>query len=115
MVGDGPAGSLNVNTRRLTLMAIAGMCLGGCSGPQVRTLGTGGASQAYELRGTSLAALEAEAARLCGKGFEVLRQSQSVARPEPDDNPGTQWLQQAGDWLAGMPGNQAQATVVCRS
>jgi hypothetical protein len=32
----------------------------------------------------------------------------------PEDNAGTRWLQQAGDWLSGMPGNQAQATVQCR-
>ena len=56
----------------------------------------------------SLAALEAEAARLCSHGFQVLRVSQNFARPEPDDNGGTQFLQQAGDWLSGMPGNQAQ-------
>jgi hypothetical protein len=99
----------------LILVAVAGLWLGGCSGPQVRTLGTGGGVPAYELRGTSLAAIEAEAHRLCSQGYEVLRQSQSFARPEPDDNPGTQWLQQAGDWLAGLPGSQAQATVVCRA
>jgi hypothetical protein len=101
--------------RRFLVLAVAGLWLGACSGPQVRSLGNGGGAPAYELRGTSLAAIEAEAARLCGKGYEVLRQSRSFARPEPDDNPGAQWLQQAGDWLAGMPGNQAQATVVCRA
>jgi hypothetical protein len=101
--------------RRLMLLTIASLWLGGCSGPQVRSLGNGGGAPAYELRGTSLAAIEAEAQRLCGKGYELLRPAQSFARPEPDDNPGTQWLQQAGDWLAGMPGNRAQATVLCRA
>ena len=92
-----------------------GLGLVGCSGPQVRTLGTGGGAPAYELRGTSLAAIQAEAAKLCSNGYEVLRQSRQFAPVQGDDNVGSQWLQQAGDWLSGMPGNQAQATVQCRA
>ncbi len=76
---------------------------------------TAPARRAYELRGQSLAAIELEAARLCGKGYEVLRQSQRYAPPEGEDNATSQWLLQAGDWLSGMPGNQAQATVVCHT
>jgi len=86
-----------------------------CSGPQVRSLANGTGPSAYELRGPSLAAIELEAARLCGKGYEVLRQSQRYAPPEGEDNATSQWLLQAGDWLSGMPGNQAQATVVCHT
>lgn len=103
-----------VKSLHLILCAGAGLWLAGCSGPTVRTLGNGGGAPAYELRGTSLAAIEAEAARLCTRGYVVLRQAQTFARPEPDDNAGTQWLQQAGDWLSGMPGNQAQAAIECR-
>ena len=103
-----------MNTHRLILSALVIASVVACSGPQVRTVGNGGGTPAYELRGTSLAAIEAEAARLCTRGFQTLRQSQTYARPEPDDNGGTQFLQQAGDWLSGMPGNQAQATIVCR-
>jgi hypothetical protein len=104
-----------VNVRRLILTTLAALNVAACSGPQVRAVGNGGgALPAYELRGTSLAAIEAEAARLCTSGFQTLRQSQTYARPEPDDNGGTQFLQQAGDWLSGMPGNPAQATIVCR-
>ncbi|MGL6112891.1 MAG: hypothetical protein ACRC2B_22590 [Rubrivivax sp.] len=104
-----------MNARRLSLIATLGLCLAGCSGPQVRTLGNGGGAPAYELRGDSMAALEMQAARICGNGFTVLRQSQNFAGLEPDANGGTLWLQQVGDWLSGMPGNQAQATVVCRT
>lgn len=96
----------------LALVTFAG--LSACSGPQVRTVGNGNGAPAYELRGSSASAVEAEAARLCSRGYEVLRASQNFARPEPDDNTGTQFLQQAGDWLSGMPSNQAQATIVCR-
>jgi hypothetical protein len=104
-----------VNAHRPILAALATLSVAACSGPQVRTVGNGQGAPAYELRGTSLAAIEAEAARLCSRGYQVLRSSQSFARPEPDDNGGTQFLQQAGDWLSGMPGNQAQATVLCRA
>lgn len=86
-----------------------------CSGPQVRSLANGAGPPAYELRGLSLAAIELEAGRLCGKGYDVLRQSQRYAPPEGKDNATSQWLLQVGDWLNGMPGNQAQATVVCHA
>jgi hypothetical protein len=115
MAGEASVRSALVNIQRLILAALAALSLAGCSGPQVRSVGNGGGAPAYELRGNSLSAIEAEAARLCGRGYEVLRASQNFARPEPDDNMGTQFLQQAGDWLSGMPGNQAQATIVCRA
>jgi len=86
----------------------------GCSGPQVRSVGTGGGPPAFELRGDSAAAVLAEAARLCPKGYALLRQSQQFAPVQGDDNAATQWLQQAGFWLEGQPGNQAQATVQCQ-
>jgi hypothetical protein len=81
----------------------------------VRTLANGGGPPAYELRGTSRAEIEAEANRLCARGYAVLRDGARFVHPEPDDNPATQWLLQAGDWLSGMPGNEAQATIVCRT
>jgi hypothetical protein len=99
---------------RLSLVVTSLAAVAACSGPQVRSLGNGGGPPAYELRGSSLAAIDAEAGKLCAQGYDVLRQGTSFARPEPDDNSGTQFLQQAGDWLSGMPGNRAQATIVCR-
>ncbi len=104
-----------MNVLRLCLVVIGLAAVAACSGPQVRSLGNGGGPPAYELRGSSLAAIDAEAGKLCARGYWVLRHGGNFARPEPDDNPATQWLQQAGDWLSGMPGNQAQATIVCRS
>ena len=86
-----------------------------CSGPQVRSVGTGGGALAFELRGQDMAAIDAEASRLCAKGYEVLRQSVSFRPTPPSDNDAAKWLQPVGDWLSGMPGNQAQATVVCRA
>ena len=86
-----------------------------CSGPQVRSIGTGGTTLAFELRGQHMAAIDAEASRLCIKGYEVLRQSVSFSPAQPSDNESARWLQPVGDWLSGMPGNQAQATVICRA
>jgi hypothetical protein len=96
--------------------ALCAMCLlaCACSGPHVRSIGTGGGSLAFELRGQDMAAIDAEASRLCVKGYEVLRQSVSFSPVQPSDNDAAKWLQPAGAWLSGMPGNQAQATVICR-
>lgn len=99
---------------RLTVFTTTAALLAACSGPQVRTLGTGGGPPTYELRGDSAADLRAEAQRLCAKGYVVLRAAQSFSAPEPEDDASSRWLQAAGDWLSGMPGNQAQATVQCR-
>jgi len=104
-----------VSAIRLVTLFGALVCAVACSGPHVRTLGNGDDPPAYTLRGDSLAQIEAEATRLCSRGYMLLRSAQSYARPEPDDNAAAQWLQQAGDWLSGMAGNQAQATIVCRA
>jgi hypothetical protein len=104
-----------MNVLRLCLVVIGLAAVAACSGPQVRVVGNGGGPPAYELRGSSFIAIDAEAGKLCANGYDVLRHGANFARPEPDDNGGTQFLQQAGDWLSGMPGNQAQATIVCRS
>lgn len=104
---------MNVSSLPKGLVAMAALALGGCSGPQVRTLGTGGGAPAYELRDTGMAQLEAEAARLCAKGYVVLRQAQNFSPTMPEPSPVNQWMQEAGFWLAGLPSNQAQATVQC--
>jgi hypothetical protein len=101
----------------LTRTSLAVLCLlaNGCSGPQVRSVGTGGGALAFELRGQDMAAIDAEASRLCVRGYDVLRQSVSFSPVQPSDNDAAKWLQPAGAWLSGMPGNQAQATVICRA
>jgi hypothetical protein len=102
-------------SRRFALPLLAAGLAACGSAPQVRTLGTGGEAPAYELRGTGLSAVHAEAARLCGSGYTVLRESQQYSPARPDDSAASEWLQQAGEWLSGLPGNQAQATVQCRN
>jgi hypothetical protein len=104
-----------VSTSHLIFASLLLLGASACAGPQVRSLANGAGPPAYELRGQSLAAIELEAGRLCGSGYSFLRQSQRFATPEGEDNATSQWLLQVGDWLSGMPGNQAQATVVCHT
>lgn len=99
---------------RPTLPLAAAALLAACSGPQVRTLGNGDGAPAYELRGDRLADLQAQAQRLCADGYVVLRQAQNFQPPPGGDDAFGRWLIAAGDWLSGMPGNQVQATIVCR-
>jgi hypothetical protein len=104
---------MNLRPWMHAFFAAAALCAVGCSGPQVRTLGTGGGAAAYELRDTRMEAIEAEAARLCTKGYRVLRQAQHFSPARPEANAFDEWMQAAGFWLAGLPDNQAQATVQC--
>jgi hypothetical protein len=85
----------------------------GCGGPQVRTLGTGGGAAAYELRAASTGRLHAQAALLCPGGYVVLREAVATTAATGDD-PVDRALGAAGQWLAGEPFDQAQATIVCR-
>jgi len=101
-------------TPRFLAPVCAALLLAACGGPQVRMVGNGDGPPAYELRGSNLAELKTQAARLCANGYAVLRASQNFSPLEDPDSAAQQWLQQAGDWVSGMPGNQAQATVVCR-
>ena len=56
---------------------VGALLLGGCAGTQVRALATDSGHAAYDLRGTDLRSLSAEASRLCPQGHAVLRQWQS--------------------------------------
>ena len=100
---------------KLSVVIVLALGAAACSGPNVRSLGNGDGAPAYTLRGDSLAQIEAEANRLCSRGYVLVRSAQSYAPAQPDDNAATQWLQQAGFWLSGMAGNQAEATVLCRA
>ena len=67
---------------RRIVLTLAALGLVACSGPQVRVLGNGSGPPAYELRGDSQAAIEAQAAKLCPRGYQVLRLGAAAsARP----------------------------------
>lgn len=99
---------------RLCAVVLAAGAVAACAGPQVRSLGNGDGPAAYELRASRLAEIEAQAAGLCPNGYQLLRQAQRFVDPTPHDNAAMQWLQHTADWVSGMPGSQAQATIVCR-
>jgi hypothetical protein len=97
-----------------TGLALSSLLLAaGCGGPQVRTLGTGGGPAAYELRAASAGQLHAQAERLCPGGYRVLREAVATTAAT-GDAPIDRALGAAGQWLAGEPFDQAQATIVCR-
>jgi hypothetical protein len=92
---------------------LGALVVAGCAGPQVRSLGNGDGPAAYELRGSRWVEVEAQATTLCPTGYQLLRHAQRFAQAQPQDNAATQWLQRSANWLSGMPGNEAQATIVC--
>jgi hypothetical protein len=97
----------------LPCATLALLLAAGCSGPQLRSLGTGGGPAAYELRASSPVELRVQAGRLCPDGFVVLREAFASTAADGADPMG-QALVTAGQWLAGEPFDQAQATIVCR-
>lgn len=95
------------------LLLAAPLLLAACGGPQVRSLANGSGPPAFELRADSPAALHAQAERLCGGGYTVLRGAVAGTAAADDDAAG-RWLIAGGQWISGMPANVAQATIVCR-
>jgi len=96
--------------------AVAGLIglalLAGCaSRVQVQSLATGDGRAVYELRGSHLAILHAEARGLCPQGAEVLRQWQRHERDEAE--PGRLWRWTSD--LVDAPRNQAQLQISCRA
>jgi len=84
----------------------------GCASVEVRSVGTGGAAQVFDLRGDSLGPLESEAQRLCPRGHEVLRQWRRYAQ---SDSAAPQWLGGATNRISGREENLALLTVQCRA
>jgi hypothetical protein len=102
-----------VPTRHVALLVATLACASGCSGPQVRRLGNGSGPPAYQLAGASTGEIDVQARRLCPGGHVVLSAGVQATLPAADDNGPTQGAIAAGQWLAGLPGNVAQATIVC--
>ncbi len=76
---------------------------------QVQAQASGTNQPAYELRGSSLLALQAEAARLCPQGAEVLRQWSGYERAESEAGFVRRWSVD----LIDTPRSQAQLQVRC--
>ena len=96
------------------LAAAAALALGGCAGTQVRALATDTGSAAYDLSGTDIASLSAEAARLCPRGHAVLREWQSRGQLAGvgTDSVAANEVAWALSYDVARP--QAQMSIVCR-
>jgi len=104
-----------MNTANPIGLALAASILAGCATVDVRSVGTNTGQRAFDLRGTGLAALDAEAQRLCPQGHEVLRQWQQYGRSEGADTTAAPSIGRFNSLAYDAVENQAQMTVVCRA
>lgn len=101
--------------RRTCLLALpaAVAVLGGCASMEITRIGSGGPEAAFELRGTNLIQLEAEARRLCPRGYEVFRSWQHYESGENQTSLPARWL----GVITGVVSEherQAQLAIGCR-
>lgn len=90
--------------------------LAACAQVQVKAVATApGEPRAFEVRSRTQPELQAEVARLCPKGHEVLRQSHTTARVEREGFIVHRTWQQAHDWLGTGNAHTAQALVQCKA
>ena len=105
--------------RRRNSRAVPGLfallLLGGCAGTQVRALATDSGQGAYDLRGTDLGALSAEANRLCPQGHAVLRQWQSSGQLAGVNAESVSANEFAWSISYDVARPQAQMSVVCKA
>ena len=92
----------------LTLALAAGGC---ATRSEVRSQINASGSPTFELRGTSLAVLDAEVERLCPKGADVLRRWQQHERAEAESGFVRRWTLD----LVDKPSSRAQLQVSCRA
>lgn len=100
---------------RWSLLTLAALGLGvvaGCAALHVRSVSSDPRAPAYELRGPSMAHLQAEAARLCPQGYDQPRQAQVQTRLSGEYAP-TRWWNTAAAWLDDDE-VQVQLSVVCK-
>jgi hypothetical protein len=99
----------------VVLVALSVAVLAGCAGVQVQRVGTDTDRAAYELSGPDLAALVAQAERLCPQGHAVLRQWQRGNRPPGESNAFTNWAYRTGTFSYDLQPEQAQMSIVCKA
>jgi hypothetical protein len=86
--------------------------LAACAELHVRSVSGNPQAPAYELRGPTLEHVEAEAARRCPQGYEVLRQSQQQTRMS-GENFAVRWWTKATLWLDDDE-TQVQMAMACK-
>lgn len=104
--------ALVARQRGLALAVLGCIALGACATRmQVRSVATGVATPAYELRGDDVAALQAEARRLCPDGMDVMRQWQKHERNETEPGFVRRWSTE----LLDPPARQAHLIIACKA
>ncbi len=102
--------------RAATVILAVSACfmLGACAGTQVRALATDTGQSAYDLSGTDLVSLSAEANRLCPRGHAVLRQWHSSGQlaGTGSDSVAANEIAWAVSYDIARP--QAQMSIVCQ-
>lgn len=86
-----------------------------CSQMETRLVSPDPAHPVYELRGRDLVSLNQEAARLCPKGYDVLRQWQHAQRVEAPDLAPVQKYWNRATAVFEEDDNQAQMAVACKT
>jgi len=99
----------------LSILVAAAALLAGCATSETRSLATGGADAAYELRGPSLTALRSKAQWLCPQGHEVLREWEHAHRPEMESNLAIRWWGMATNAAGIGERDEAQLMVRCKA
>ncbi|HET6789170.1 MAG TPA: hypothetical protein VFW84_13895 [Aquabacterium sp.] len=87
--------------------------LAACAELHVRNVSPSPHAPAYELRGPSVAHVQAEVSRLCPHGHEVLRQSERQTRVA-GDHMAARWWNRAAAWLDDDD-TQVQMAVACKA
>lgn len=119
VLGFDPNGGADVQSNPVrhtsaVLALFAALTLNGCAGTQVRALGTDTGHSAYDLSGTDLRTLSAEATRLCPRGHAVLREWQSSGQLAGvnSDSISANEVAWALSYDVALP--QAQMSIVCQ-
>ena len=99
---------------RLSCPTLVVLTLTACASVQVQRVATASPEAAYNLEGTDMKPLEAEAVRLCPKGYEVTRQWQNYQRLNNDEFFLVRWVK-AGTSFANAPTqDKAQLSIICK-
>jgi hypothetical protein len=100
---------------RIVIAALSATMLAACASVQVRSVATNTGDLAFDLTGTSIAALTEQATRLCPQGYAVMRQWQRSNAPTGSADAPPNWVLSTGLLSYDLQPDQAQMSVVCRA
>jgi hypothetical protein len=82
---------------------------------QVRSVATNTGDLAFDLSGSSIAALAEQATRLCPQGYAVMRQWQRSNMPTGGADAPPNWALSTGLLSYDLQPDQAQMSIACRA